>query len=140
MFYKCDDCANDPIMPLNATVKSMLSYLQIIDERIKRHDIELKCTNESIETCIDIIREKHEDIKAEIKKETSPLKSEQKNDNISSKKWSQVVILKPKKIQKTETTKSELAKNVDPKSIETYMLYRKVELLSIVIQVMKQKN
>lgn len=68
VFYNCDDCANKLIMSLNATVKKMLSYLQIIDERMKRYDLELKCTNESVETCIDTIREKHEDLKAEMKK------------------------------------------------------------------------
>jgi len=117
VLYNCDDCANNPIVSLNSTVKKMLSYLQIIDERMKRYDLELKCTNESVETCIDIIREKHKDIKDIIKKVTLPLNSEQNNKIISSKKWSEVVILKPKTIQKTETTKSELAKNVDPKSI-----------------------
>lgn len=48
---------------------------------------------------------------------TLPLISEHCNKNTLSKKWSEVVILKPKTNQKSETTKSELAKNVDPKLI-----------------------
>lgn len=49
--------------------------------------MELKCTNESVDTCFDAIREKHEAIKAVITKVTL----QQNNKKISSKKLSEVV-------------------------------------------------
>lgn len=55
--FNCDDCVNNPIASMSETVKKMLSYLQIIEERIKRHNTELKCTNKSIELIIEEMSE-----------------------------------------------------------------------------------
>ena len=79
VFVNCDDCAVNPIMSLNETVKKMLSYLQIIDERIKRHDEEFKIVNEEINTMNEMNNNNTEGIKAEINKVAVKISGERRD-------------------------------------------------------------
>lgn len=115
LLFNCDSCVSNPIASLSETVKKMLSYLQIIDERINRHDTEFECVSENIELIHDNMRENKHLFIDEIQKVNN--NSDHKQNNSNLKKSSQMVVVQPKKSQKSVITKSELTKIIDPKSI-----------------------
>lgn len=115
LLYNCDVCVCSPITSLSETVKKMLSYLQIIDERIKRHDNEFQCVFENIELVHDNMRENKGHLMDEIEKLKVNRNSDHKQSNLEKK--SIPLEQQPKKSQKSATTKSELTKSIDPKSI-----------------------
>lgn len=114
LLFNCNECVCNPIASLSETVKKMLSYMQIIDERIKRHDDQFKYAYESIELVHENMRENKNLLMDKIEKVIN--NSDHKQSNLV-KKSIPMVVVQPKKSQKSVITKSELTKSIDPKSI-----------------------
>lgn len=114
--FICVDCIYNQNASLNETVIKLISYMQIIDERVKRNDEKVEGIYGEIRNINDVIIQNSEQIKTEIKKAVIDDKIRGR-DAVTLKKANPTVVLQPKKSQKSEVTKLELTKNIDPKSI-----------------------
>lgn len=92
LLFNCDECVSNPIASMSETVKKMLSYLQIIEERIKRHDTEFKCTYESIKLLHEEMSENKRLLRDEIEKVVK--NSDKKQSNLIKKSVPMVVVHK----------------------------------------------
>lgn len=115
--FNCNECSKNPGASLNSTIMTMMSFLHIIDERVKRHDQKFSGIDDQLKDISELIKKNCEEIKAEVKTIEGD-RSMKVKDNLQPKASSSTVVVQPKKSQRNETTKSELLKNIDPKSIK----------------------
>lgn len=119
VFYKCDDCIINPQDSMNATVIKFLSYLQIIDERIKRQDNKFDEVHSEINKMHESINDMNKNNLTVVNKVDHSVSEliEQNVNQRNTNRAEQVIVVQPKKSQKSDETKSDLTKNIDPKSI-----------------------
>lgn len=119
----CDECLKDPVMTLNVTMKKILSYMCIIDERLNRQDKKLENINDAltkVDESLEITKVTEQSIVAidERYKVDKNLNTNDKQVGLYSdvlrNKFDPVILVKPKKYQKCEETRADLNKNIDP--------------------------
>lgn len=120
LIYECDTCQKNPIRMMNRSVKKLLSFMCIFNERINRQEI----NSETIFKRLDGITESFLDLKVEIKSEIKKVTdSVTDNDDkmnktityakaVKSIMVEPVVLVKPKKNQKCADTRDELNRKV----------------------------
>lgn len=119
--YTCEECDTNPEMALHNTIKSLLSYICIIDERLNRQG---QLMHQMIEEIGNISSHNNEKdaqlltkISETIAQSSEPyagvVKAPEKNESNNA-----VVIVQPKKNQSSKTTKIDLTKSIDPTSFD----------------------
>lgn len=115
--YICDECENHPDTALNKTLKMVLSYLCIMDERLNRQGESLANINTEIEKIannkLECSNELSEQLDNTIKEIQTDAEFVKQNNNTNVKS---VVIVKPKINQQCSTTKHDQSQHIDPKA------------------------
>lgn len=113
--YICDECENKPDASLGKTLKMVLSYLCIMDERLNRQGENLLNLNAEVEkinnnnTGNDFSEQLDDTITEIQEKGDSKMPNTDANSN-------SVVIVKPKNNQHCNDTKIDLSQHIDPKA------------------------
>lgn len=114
MKFLCDSCLKDPLATLSDSVKKILSFMNIIDERLNRNDRNIENLNINIERCMS---EKEKSVSSEKIEQNEASEIKTYANIVKTKSNDPVVLLKPKKHQKCSETKDDLSKNIDPTTI-----------------------
>lgn len=119
--YICDECENHPDAALTKTMKHVLSYLCIQDERINRQGKDITNINKNIEQMINSTDENNKGVKEQLAniRMVNKMYADTVIDNVSnidSTSVSKVVVVKPKANQHCNNTKHDLAQHIDPKA------------------------
>lgn len=120
LLYECDLCQSNPIKMMNESVKKLLSFMCIFNERINRQEI----YSESMFKHFDCLNNNFIELKGEIKGEikiitesvTTTMNKSCKtitySDTLKTNVAEPVVLVKPKKIQKCSDTRDDLNNKV----------------------------
>lgn len=103
--YICDECENQPDASLTKTIKSILSYLCIMDERLNRQGESINSISKEMERKLVEVESNTKD-----KKTYADTVRDKSNKSVHS-----VVVVQPKSNQHCNNTKHDLAQHIDPK-------------------------
>lgn len=112
LFYECDECRDNPYKVISITLDKLLSFLCILDERLKRKETESDSIIKHFETLSEHLQKQEYERKAELNKAKTTV-----NDNVNEspdlcgdgdKKTvpEPVVLVQPKKKQKCSMTRA----------------------------------
>lgn len=119
LIYVCEQCQNSPLYQINLTLKKMMSFMCIFNERLNRQEI----NNETIFKQFDIVNNNLEKIANEIKTEIAQTTNINANStlipntSINSESFAEItkkplieptVLVKPKTTQRCNDTRADL--------------------------------
>lgn len=119
LMYVCDQCQNGPLQSMNLTLKKLMSFMCIFNERLNRQEI----NSETMFKQFDLVNQNIENLAAEIKSEIAHLSNVNMNSTIipnttiTSDTYAEVtkkrmiepvVLVKPKKTQRCNDTRADL--------------------------------
>lgn len=112
LMYECDDCQDNPYRAINATLKKVLSFMCIFNERLNRQENNCDLIFKHFETLNHNLQKFENERKVESDKEAVAVqhKTSSKSQDKSVKQMvsDAVVLVKPKTIQKCSTTRAVL--------------------------------
>ncbi len=118
--YVCDDCQNRPVAVLNKTVQNILNYMCIFDERFKRQENNSDQLFKEIGNITELLNDMvQNNNKAEEKSNQSEQSDKQTYaQQLKKGNYEPVVIVKPKKKQLSDETRSFMAEKFpNPQSV-----------------------
>lgn len=110
--YECDECLDEPNRQINETLKKVLSFMCIFDERLNRQEI----NNETLCKRIDEIKS---ELVAEMNKPTLSDRITDSSDNevLKTSTINPAIIVRPKRQQKCSATRNDVNKKIIPSNI-----------------------
>lgn len=116
--YECDECQDEPNKQVNETLKKILSFMCIFDERLNRQETNSETIFKGIEEINSVIQNSKSELKAEINKVTiNGRVTESSYAEVAKKCSDPTIIVRPKKHQKCSATRDDVNKKIIPSNI-----------------------
>lgn len=127
LYYMCNECIEGSLKAVNIKLNKILSFMQIYDERVSRHETQIsevkRCVTEMKSEFYERV-ESNSDLnsKGSITVDESFVVNKVKSRKAKTKSKSTIVFVKPKNGQSCEMTEKDFKNHIDPSQVQVNRL------------------